>query len=228
MEKDGKFLSISIPSFAAQTNLHGLGASFADYRYKEAALNPTNPADRATDWEADLINDFRASGDTKQIVTERDTPTGNLIVVAHPLSVGDGSCLSCHGEPTAAPASMTKSFGVDNGFGWHVNEVIGAQIVSLPLAPVLAKANENLMIFLGLLTGVFLAMLIILNLLLHYLVIRPVKRISSIATEVSLGNNTAPEFTRKGSDEISILAVAFNRMRRSLASAMTILQDETT
>ena len=30
-----------------------------DYTYREPTLNPTNLNDRAVDWEADIINDFR-------------------------------------------------------------------------------------------------------------------------------------------------------------------------
>ena len=225
-EQNGKFLSISIPSFAAQTNLHGLGPEFSDYRYKEAALNPTNPADRAADWEADVINDFRADPNLKQMTFERDTPTGTMIVVAHGLKVGDPSCLSCHSVPSAAPASMIQAFGTANGFGWHLNETVGAQVVSLPLGPVMARATQNLILYLGLLVGVFLVMLIIFNLMLNFLVIKPVKTMARIATEVSLGNSADAEFEMRGDDEISALATAFNRMRRSLASAITMMEEE--
>ena len=158
------------------------------------------------------------------IVSERDTPTGPMMVVAHPLAVGDQSCLSCHSEPGAAPASMLKSFGSSNGFGWHLNEVIGAQIISLPLGPVMAQASQSLYLFLALLVGVFLAMLIILNLLLNFLVIRPVSKISAIATDVSMGNVDAEQFGIRGNDEFEDLSHAFNRMRRSLQQAMKMLE----
>jgi len=222
-DQGGKFLPVSIPSFAAQTTLRGFGSDYADYRYKEAALNPTNPTDRAADWEADIINAFRADAKLKEIVTERDTPTGTMMVVAHGLSVNDPSCMSCHSVPSAAPKSMLDKYGSANGFGWVLNSVIGAQIVSLPLDAVIQKSNQNLLIFLGLLVGIFVLMLIILNLLLDFLVIRPTKTISKIATAVSLGESDVDEFNMKGDDEISALAEAFNRMRRSLASAMSLL-----
>ena len=32
---------------------------YPDYSYKEAALNPTNPRNRAVDWESDIVNTFR-------------------------------------------------------------------------------------------------------------------------------------------------------------------------
>ena len=72
---------------------------------------------------------------------------------------------------------------------------------------------------------VFAVVLLLLNLLLHYVIIRPMRRISATATEVSLGNMDAPEIEPKGRDEVSELAQAFNRMRRSLANAMRMLSD---
>jgi protein-histidine pros-kinase len=41
---------------------------------------------------------------------------------------------------------------------------------------------------------------------------------------VSLGEAGVEEYEKKGSDEISVLSAAFNRMRRSLDSAMKMLE----
>lgn len=225
-ERDGKFLPASVPSFAAQTNFRAVSSEFVGYRYKEAALNPTNLSDRATDWEADIINEFRQSSDHKEIVTERDTPLGQVIDLARPIRIKDPACMVCHSQPSVAPVSMTNIYGSANGFGWKMDDVIGAQILSLPLALPLEKARKTLWIFLGALTGVFLLMLAILNLLLHYLVVQPVKTMARIATEVSLGNTSIEMFQPKGKDEISSLSEAFNRMRRSLESALGMLEEE--
>jgi protein-histidine pros-kinase len=65
---------------------------------------------------------------------------------------------------------------------------------------------------------------VILNVLLHYMVIRPVVKLAAIANAVSLGELGVEEYEKKGSDEISVLSAAFNRMRRSLDSAMRMLE----
>ena len=57
------------------------------------------------------------------------------------------------------------------------------------------------------------------------MIIRPVRRISASANEVSLGNMDAPEHPVSGRDEISSLAESFNRMRRSLANALKMLEE---
>jgi HAMP domain-containing protein len=225
MERDGKFIAASVPSFAAQSAFRGMRADFPAYAYKEAALNPTNLGDRATDWEADIINAFRQTATRKEIVVERDTPTGVTLSLARPIIIKESACLVCHSTASAAPAAMIASYGSANGFGWKLHEIIGAQIISLPLSVPLQKARQALILFLAMLTGVFLLMLGILNVLLHYLVIRPMTRMSHIATDVSLGNMSADQFKVSGGDEVALLSAAFNRMRQSLETALHMLEE---
>jgi protein-histidine pros-kinase len=219
-----EFQPASVPSFAAQTNFRALRATFTDYTYKEAALNPTNPTDRASDWESDIINTFRNQKDETELVAERDTPTGRILTLAHPIVVRDDSCLACHSTPASAPASMIALYGSANGFGWHLHDVIGAQVVSVPMAVPLEKAQRTLVLFMAILVGIFLVIVIILNVLLHYVVIRPVVRISRIAGAVSLGNLETEEYVKPGKDEIASLTQSIGRMRRSLERALKLLE----
>lgn len=221
---NGRFLAVTVPSFAAQTTFKAVQKSFADYSYREPTLNPTNPADRPADWEADLINDFRNHPGETEIVGERDTPTGPSLSLARPIVVHDAQCLECHSEPARAPAAMVQTYGSANGFGWHLNDVVGAQVVSVPMAVAMADARSAFMAFMAVLGGMFVLVLVILNVLLHFTVIRPAVRLARIANAVSLGETNVEEYERKGSDEIAILAAAFNRMRRSLDSAMRLLE----
>ncbi|MBX6322345.1 MAG: DUF3365 domain-containing protein [Rhodospirillaceae bacterium] len=219
-----RFLPNAVPAFAAQATLRRLGTAYRSYAYKEAALNPTNPADRATDWEAAIIKAFQANPKLGESVVERETPDGQTLSLARPLRIEDGACLACHATPAAAPATMVDLYGVHNGFGWKLGDVIGAQIVSVPENVALAKANRAFIFVLGALGAVFLVMMLVLNLLLHLLIAKRVRRISDIASEVSLGNLSAPEFDQRGKDEIASLAASFNRMRRSLVDAMKMLE----
>ncbi|HEY4249917.1 MAG TPA: DUF3365 domain-containing protein, partial [Roseomonas sp.] len=57
-----RFLPHTVPSWAAQTVFRTVQREASEYSYKEAALNPTNPADRASDWEAAIIDGFRRDG----------------------------------------------------------------------------------------------------------------------------------------------------------------------
>jgi len=224
-EREGKFLSVSVPSYAAHSNFRRVQAEFPEYSYKEATLNPTNPADRAVDWEADIIRAFRSAGAKAELVIERETPTGPSLVLAKPLVVGNESCLVCHSVPGAAPEAMTKIYGTANGFGWKLKEIVGAQIVSLPLSVALKQAQSTFLLSTGVLATVFVLMAVILNVMLHYFVTLPVTRMSNIATKISLGDPNAEEISEKGKDEVAGLAVAFNRMRRSLERAIKLLDE---
>jgi HAMP domain-containing protein len=225
IESKGKFLAASVPSFAAQTNFHEVQTSFPDFTYKEAALNPTSPVDRSSDWEADFINNFRQHAGQTELIGERDTPTGRSLSLVRPITIENADCLVCHSTPDKAPAVMTQVYGTANGFGWQLHETIGAQIVSVPMALPLAKAQRIFFTFMAILLGVFIAIMVILNLLLRYVIIQPVVKVSAVANEVSLGNLDAEEYERPGKDEIASLSQSFNRMRRSLESALKLLED---
>ena len=220
-----EFRPETVAAFAAGQSFKALREKFPEYTYKEAALNPTNPNDRASDWEADIIHEFRNNAERKELIVERDTPTGRMLNLARPLGIYNENCLVCHGRVEDAPKTMTDIYGVNNGFGWKMNEIIGAQIVTVPMSLPLARAQQTFTTFMILLSGIFILLLVLLNILLHFVVIRPVVRMAEVANEVSMGKPDAPEYVKPGSDEIASLSQSFNRMRLSLESAMKMLGD---
>jgi HAMP domain-containing protein len=130
--------------------------------------------------------------------------------------------LRCHSTPDRAPKSQIATYGASNGFGWNLNEIQTAQIVSVPAEAIFDRANKALMLVLGILLGVFAAILFLINYLLRRTVIRPIRQISRTAEAVSLGEMDT-EFEHKSQDEIGLLAAAFNRMKSSLQISMNLL-----
>ncbi len=222
-EHQRSFLPQTVPAFAATENFDYLRASYPDYAYKEATLNPTNPRDRAVDWEADIINAFRNHrGNSKELVGERDTPTGRSLYLARPIQA-DPPCLECHSVPRVAPPAMIRRYGSNNGFGWQPKEIVGAQIVSVPMALPVRMANQSFQTLVVYLAAVFVASLLLLDLVLLFTVVRPLRRLSTMADQISVGQMDMPELPAGGKDEISVLAGSFNRMRRSLHRALKML-----
>jgi protein-histidine pros-kinase len=219
------FRSERIPAFGATEIFNYLRKKYPDYFYKEAALNPTNPRDRALDWEEDIIKAFKNQADLKLFEGERDTPLGRSLYLARPLRA-EKSCLQCHSTPSAAPPEMIDVFGPANGFGWTEGDIIAAQIVSVPVSLPVAMAERAFRRLVWSLVLVGLVTLGVLNLLLYVTVIRPVSRFAARADEISKGQLDVPELPVRGRDEISILAAAFNRMHRSLSTAMSMLEKE--
>ena len=181
-------------------------------------------ADRATDWETTIVGHFRNNPDTDELVGERAGAAGPSLYLARPIKITKGSCLVCHGAIKDAPPTMIAQYGEANGFGWSMGEIVGAQIVNVPMSIPLQRARSGFQTFMLLVAGVFVTVAVILNILLHVIVIRPVAKMSEIAREISLGNLDAPECEPKGKDEIASLARSFNRMRRSLVNAMNMLE----
>ena len=219
-----RFLPQTIPFWAAQTSFRTVHKQFGDYSYKEAALNPTNPADRATDWQADIIDSFHRDPSLHELISIRATPNGRMLNLARPVRIDDQGCLTCHSVPSAAPPSMVDLYGSANGFGWKMGDTVGAQIVSVPMQVALDRADRTLVTFMVSLAAVFALMMVLMNLLLHYAIVRPLRNIAATATDISLGNMDAPEMVPAGRDEVAQLTEAFNRMRRSLANAMRMLE----
>jgi protein-histidine pros-kinase len=217
------FLPQTVPAYAATETLNQVRKKYPDYSYKEATLNPTNPRDRAVEWETDIVNAFRNRADLTELSGERSTPTGPSLYVARPIQISNPACLACHSVPDAAPASMLKLYGRNNGFGWKHNEIIGAQVVSVPMALPIRNANRAFYTFMLSLAAVFVAVFVALNAMLSWIIIRPIANMSAAADKVSVGDFTIPEFSEEGKDEVSVLAASFNRMRRSLQQAMKII-----
>ena len=222
-QMDRQFLPQTVPAFAATETLNEMRRKYTNYAYKEATLNPTNLRDRPADWEADLIHSFRNDGGREEITGQRETPTGPVLYIAHPIRIESPACLQCHSTPDAAPPSMIRIYGSANGFGWKLDEVVGAQGVSVPMSVPLEKAAQAFRTFMISLAAVFAAVFVVLNLLLSWLIIRPVSRMSAAADKISTGDFDQPEFAETGNDEVAVLARSFNRMRRSLEKAMQMI-----
>ncbi|MGA7523391.1 MAG: DUF3365 domain-containing protein [Acidobacteriaceae bacterium] len=221
-QHDATFLPQTIPFYAANATFRFLRSSHPNYSLREAALNPTNPDDRAEAWEADLIDYFRDNPNQGDHVGERATPVGPVLYVANPIVAGQG-CMTCHSAPSVAPRAMVEHYGQDNGFGWKPNEIVGAQIVSVPMSVPIAIANQgfrNLLIGLG---SVFLLTIVLIDVAMYLIVIRPLTRVSKNADIISKGEVDMPPLEVHGRDEIAAVTASFNRMHTSLVKAFELL-----
>jgi HAMP domain-containing protein len=213
----------SVPFYAATQNFLRLRVRHPEYTYKEATLNPMNPRDRAADWEGDIIQRFRNDANAKEMVGERDTPMGKSLYLARPIR-NESGCSPCHSTPSIAPQSLIARYGGVNGFGWQTNEIVGAQVVSVPFASATANADRAFRAFMVSLIAVFAVVFLVVNGVLYLLVVRPVRQIARVADRLSLGDMSAEDFPQHGAEEIASVTRSFNRMRKSLEKAMRLLE----
>ena len=219
-----RFLPHTVPSWAAQTNLRALAKQFPDYTYKEAALNPTNPADKATDWEGDIIAEFNHKPSLAEFTT-------------HARHAGRPDPVDLAADPHHRQELPDLPFDASRCACLDDRPVRHRQWLRLEARRRDRRADRfraderrtrprqrGIQDQPGALIAVFAVTIVLMNLLLHFVIVKPIRRMSAIASEVSLGNMDAPEFAERGRDEIASLAGSFNRMRRSLANAMKLLE----
>src|SRR5262245_8200348 len=178
---DAVFHPQSVPAYSATEIMNALRKKYSDYSYKEATLNPTNPRNKAVEWETDIVTEFRNHPDRGEISGTRETPTGRSLYLARPLQITDKACLACHTTAAEAPPAMVKIYGPNNGFGWQNKEIVGAQIVSVPMSLPIRNADRAFYTFMASLSAVFVALFIILNVMMSALIVRPITRMSEAA-----------------------------------------------
>ncbi len=223
-----EMLMMGVPSYAADKVMEAVSKRYPDYGYREAALNPTNLKHRAADWEAKIINSFRSDPAKTEEWGVRQTAKGPVLYLAHPIQIKQSGCLGCHTTPEKSPPQIVAKYGAENGYGWKLKEIIGAQIVTVPLAVPVENANRMFITFMTTITGVFVLVFILINIMLNSLIISRVGVMANIADEISKGNFEMGEFDEQGSDEVAQLSVSFNRMRRSLVKAMELFSGQGT
>jgi HAMP domain-containing protein len=224
LELEPAFIPETVPAFSATEVFQQLrkNDNYRSFFYKEATLNPTNLRDKVDEFEKILVEQFRREPATEKLSGFRDLPGGRVFYIAHPLKVDKSSCLRCHSTPDRAPKSQVATYGSDNGYGWTLGEVVAAQVVSIPAEDILNNARDALQIIMGVLLGVFGAIVLVINYLLRRAVIRPIRNLARTAEAMSLGDLDA-EFEHQNQDEIGLLATAFNRMKSSLKISMSFL-----
>jgi HAMP domain-containing protein len=218
------FLPQTVPAYYAREVFEVLRqkSDYRDFFYKEATLNPTNLRDKADEFERKIVEGFRTKGG-KELNGFRSLPGGDIFYIARPLAVTEQKCLDCHDTPDRAPKSMIDRYGANNGFGWKLNEIVGAQVIYVPASKVIQKAYQSSFLIITIVSIVFLAVILLINIFLNQQVVIPLKRITRVAEEISMGHMEV-DFDQLSNDEIGNLAKAFKRMKLSLEKAMNRLK----
>jgi signal transduction histidine kinase/FixJ family two-component response regulator len=224
------FIREIVPAFAAR-EVFGSFRTRPEYKnffYKEAAINPTNPKDLADEFETELLQQFRSQDKLTILSGYRTTAAEKLFYISRPLRVSRASCLECHGNPASAPKNMLLSYGNRGGFGWHLGEVVAAQTIYVPAKEVFDRVRNNLTIVTIVFIAIFYGVVLLISRFFEGTVIDPLKQLTAIARQVSLGNMTIdrlaqfdrPQIVRvaRRYDEMGVLARAFQEMAHEVSA----------
>lgn len=167
----------AVPAHAAIREMELLDEKHPEFRYREVALHPLNPANLAQGWQVALIQAFQADpshGEQEQ-VTDVGSASGPILRVARAVRP-TSDCMTCHAASTRLPGSLAQRFGPPNKVPWQVGQVEAAQIVSVPMGDRIAQARRAWFWYVGATLAVFGTVFGVLNRLLSRMVVAPMER----------------------------------------------------
>jgi uncharacterized protein DUF3365 len=215
-----QFYETGVPAFAAQNVYKRVQGMNPAYSYREPALNPTNPNDRPSAVEVELINRFRADPKLDELTGIRDGAAGAVFYLARPIRITNPDCLTCHSTPDKAPPAMIAKYGPTNGFGWKLNEAIGVQTLTVPIAEELRGSVELAISLAGGLLIVFVVTYLALTYMLQMMLVRPLRELSEATEAASIATGERATIRVSGTKEIEDLAEAISRLHTSLMKAL--------
>lgn len=217
-----KFIKQTVPSYTAQELFRYLGEEYKGYSYREPALNPTNPNDLAEGWQVELIQYFIANPDVPEITDRRFERSGQeTLFVANPIRVDSPSCLECHSTPDVAPASLINTYGTAHGFGWQLDEVIGARVISVPMSLPKQQARTSILSYSLIIASIFVLAYVTVSVIVRKWLITPLNQIADMVEEISLRKTVIDaQLPETRSDSLGRLSKAINRLLVSLNKAL--------
>lgn len=204
-------------SFGARNIFERIRKSYPQYYFKHAAPYPRNLMNQADEFEMSVIQKFSSDPGLKEWQGYRTKGDQKEYSIMKPI-VAEKRCMRCHSDPAKAPQELLDRYGNKNGFGRTVGEVIGTLTVSVPASVVMDKAQENTLIFIGMVVVFFVLLTLIVNIFFSRVIVRPIQNLADHAHEISLGKLDT-QINTSGGDEIAMLAKAFKRMKISIKMA---------
>jgi HAMP domain-containing protein len=188
------------------------------YVIRNVSDNPLNPANGPEPFERSLLHDFRVHRDLSLLQTEGNLGGKPMLVSAAAILSKPG-CLKCHGEPNNVPAEITAAYGETSGYHYKDGDIVGLELVGVPIADINALATERSLVAVGLLTLLFALIFLTINILVRRNLISPIIEITDAAHAIVKGDLDRTLDIQRN-DEIGDLARSVELLRRSFAQVM--------
>lgn len=236
LQTEDKFIRETVPAFSAITvfsKLQATNPQYVNFKYLESTLNPTNPRDKADDFETSIVTQMQKDSTMTQSSGFRLWNNTQMYYIARPLKVSADSCLSCHGDPATALKSQLAAYGSSGGFGWKVGDIVGAKIIYIPADEVFNTTLRSSTIVIGVFIAVFALAIFVLNRQLRRYVLAPVMAIDQLALKIrddklqtqDLNSAQITEIATHG-DELGDLARIFTKMAEEVYTRTQHLKEQ--
>jgi HAMP domain-containing protein len=136
------------------------------------------------------------------------------------------SCIGCHGEAASAPSDVKLRYGTAHGFGFKEGDVAGIISVRLP-----ARSFWQVAVIIvgGWQLAMILGAFLIAMLFVRFAIVNPVERLTKATHQISLAQPAdlgVAGMGRSSRNELHQLAIAIDRLRRSITIAMRKLGED--
>jgi PAS domain S-box-containing protein len=193
-----------------------LRAKMPEYSFREASLNPLNPANFASEEEKALITRFHAEPALQEITGRQVRQGREEFFIARPIVV-KAVCLQCHDTPEKAPPEIVERYGSTQGYGWKEGDVTSALIVGVPSGDLEARHEDVILFSLGTWGAVTLVLLVLLPFAFHLMVGRRLRRATKVIDEIVATSDLGVRIGDRGRDEVGWVCSSFDQMTAQLA-----------
>jgi len=129
---------------------------------KFASKNPTNPINKATPYEAKVLENME-SNNLEYFLETIEKDGHKQLFYAYATNKNTPSCLRCHGDPKDAPADMIEKYGSKNGFFEKEGDVRAIVALYTPLDTEDTEKDVFFYFVLALLFATFLIIFILMR-----------------------------------------------------------------
>ena len=176
------------------------------YRFHLASLTPFNPDNSPDNFEKMALDKFSKEGSKEMIIFERQGKN-KLLHYMVPLHVEQG-CLECHIDQKNSP-----------------NNIRGGLSVFLPIDKMMSSIEKGHLKMALAGTGFILVTIFTLFVMIRRMVIKPMKDLEKMTSEIGRGNLNARVNINTG-DEFEKLGSTFNHMALRLSKGREFLEEK--
>ncbi len=214
-------------TFVARGTFDELRREMPTYSFREASLNPLNPANRADEEEAELIRQFQANPNLPDVSGYRFKEGQEQFFVAKPIVVKE-ACLACHDTPERAPPEFrhryAESIRTGSGFGWKAGEINSAIMITVPTEGLRTEQAATRWAILAMFAGLTVVLAGGLHSMFRRLASRRLRQAARVMEDVAGNPMSQARIADASRDEIGQVSSAFNRTADSLRETLTSLE----
>jgi len=183
-------------------------------KFRLTSHNVMNPGNKPDGFEVGALRRIREGGLSEYFEL---SPSGFRYARA---VVHKASCITCHGDPAAAPNDVKVRYGTQNGFGFKEGEVAGIISVRLPARSFWDVALNVVGVWQLLM---ILAAFVIAMLFMRFAIVGRLKDLTAATQKISLGKPgdlSVAKVDPRSRNELDQLALATERLRISINMAI--------